>query len=65
MSSKELDTDIIKPALVGAYEEVVEGRLDQINLEKDEENTNEEFSYESHRSPFPEGACLAHCWYIC
>ena len=60
MSSKELDTDIIKPALVGADEEVVEGRSDQINLEKDEKNTNEEFSYESHRSPFPEGTCRAH-----
>lgn len=60
MSSKELDTDIIKPALIGADEEVVEGRLDQINLEKDEENTNEEFSYESHRSPFPEGVYLDH-----
>ena len=34
MSSKELDTDIIKPALVGADEEVVEGHSDQINLEK-------------------------------
>lgn len=61
MYSKELDTDKIKPALVGADEEVVEGRLDKIKLEKDEENTNEEFSYESHRSPFPEGVCLAHC----
>lgn len=61
MSSKEVDTDAIKPALIGTDEEVVEGRLEKFELEKDDENTNEEFSYESHRSPFPEGACLAHC----
>ncbi|CDM35740.1 hypothetical protein DTO013E5_10159 [Penicillium roqueforti] len=54
MYSKKLDSDTIKPALVGVDEEVVEGHSDQINLEKDSENTNEEFSYESHRSPFPE-----------
>jgi hypothetical protein len=57
MASKSLDTDTIKPALVAADEEIVEGRLDQFELEKDDENTNEEFSYESHRSPFPEGEC--------
>jgi hypothetical protein len=62
MSSKELPTDTIKPTLVGVDEEVAEGRLDKIKLEKDDENTNEEFSYESHRSPFPEGACLACFW---
>ena len=55
----------MKPTLVGVDEEVAEGRLDQIKLAKDDENTNEEFSYESHRSPFPEGVCLAFCWYIC
>lgn len=65
MYSKEHDTDTIKPALVRADEEVVEGRLDEINLEKDDENKNEEFSYDSHRSPFPEGACLAHSSDIC
>lgn len=55
MDSKELDTETIKPALIPTDEEVGEGHLDKIELEKDEENTNEEFSYESHRSPFPEG----------
>ncbi|KAJ5194881.1 uncharacterized protein N7498_008319 [Penicillium cinerascens] len=54
MDSKELDTETIKPALVREDEEVGEGRLDQIELDKDEEVKNEEFSYESHRSPFPE-----------
>ena len=65
MYSKNLDSDTIKPALVGVDEEVVEGHSDQINLEKDHENTNEEFSYESHRSPFPEGEYLAHSRHIC
>lgn len=55
MASKELDHDTIKPALAVADEEVVEGRLDTFVLEKDEEITNEEYGYESHRSPFPEG----------
>lgn len=58
MDSKELETDTIKPALVREDEEVGEGRLDKIELDKDEENKDEEFSYESHRSPFPEGECI-------
>jgi hypothetical protein len=61
MRPKKPDTDTIKPALVGADEEVAEGRLDEINLKNDDENKNEEFSYESHRSPFPEGECLGRC----
>jgi len=61
MDSKELDTETIKPVLVRADEEVAEGRFDKIELEKNE-NTDEEFSYESHRSPFPEGECIVQLW---
>jgi hypothetical protein len=57
MDSKALDTETIKPALLPTDEEVGEGRLEKIEIEKDEENTNEEYSYESHRSPYPEGDC--------
>jgi hypothetical protein len=54
MDSKELDIETIKPALK-TDEEVSEGQLDKFELEKNDEIINEEFGYESHRSPFPEG----------
>jgi hypothetical protein len=61
MDSKELDTEI-KPVPVRADEEIGEGRLHTAELDG-EENTNEEFSYESHRSPFPEGECIVRLWW--
>jgi DNA-directed RNA polymerase subunit K/omega len=54
MDSKQVEAETIKPVL-GADEEVAEGKLDNLEPEKDDENKDEEFSYESHRSPFPEG----------
>jgi hypothetical protein len=62
MDSKELDIETIKPALK-TDEEVSEGQLDKFELEKNDEIINEEFGYESHRSPFPEGEfslCLCY-----
>lgn len=55
MDSKELKAEAVKPVLANADEEVGEGRLDKAEIDAAEVNTNEEFSYESNRSPFPEG----------
>lgn len=55
MDSKELVSETVKPGLAKTDEEVEVGRLDKAEVDVDEVDTNEEFSYESHRSPFPEG----------
>jgi hypothetical protein len=54
MDSKQLEAETIKPVPEGD-EEVAEGKLEQFQSDKEDENKDEEFSYESHRSPFPEG----------
>lgn len=42
--------------MLGKTDEEVEfGRLDKVEVDVNEVDTNEEFSYKSHRSPFPEG----------
>lgn len=55
MDSKELVPETVKSVLAKTDEEVDEGRLSKVEIYGDEVDTNEEFSYESHRSPFPEG----------
>lgn len=55
MESKEFEVEMVKPTL--KREE--EGGEENLDLKEPEEiNENVEYSYESHRSPFPEGECL-------
>ena len=56
METKEMEPEKIKPVPVNSDEEIGEGRLDNAEIkEEGEGNENVEYSYESHRSPFPEG----------
>lgn len=55
MESKEVDSETVKPLPINADEEVGEGGLENVELKSEQENENVEYSYESNRSPFPEG----------
>lgn len=49
--SEEPVPETVKPVLAQTDEEMGEDRLDEAEMDVDEIDTNEELSYESHRSP--------------
>lgn len=55
MDTKEAETETVKPVPVSADEEIGEGRFDKVEAESEIQDENVEYSYESNRSPFPEG----------
>lgn len=58
MDTKEAETETVKPVPISADEEIGEGRFDKVEAESDNQDENVEYSYESNRSPFPEGMRL-------
>lgn len=55
MDIKEAETETVKPVSISADEEVGQGRFDKVEVESETQDENVEYSYESNRSPFPEG----------
>lgn len=58
MDTKEAKAETVKPVPISADEEIGEGRFDKVEVESETQDENVEYSYESNRSPFPEGAPL-------